>query len=426
MPTVHSSLGARGAASAASAVGVAPGGGGIDGAVLHDFLIEMTTGRPWRPAPSTHRRRPPVVTSGLPLVPPMTAALGAENLAGSSAAADADARRFSSRSAAARRVRRKAKSFIDNLSEDFAFLKGPAPAPPDSVLVNPATTTTSTPSSTERQPAEGPPQVAESGGAWNSAKGAPEVGVAPLRGPEYLNKRGRKELKRQLEAQMLKESNSILGVKHPMEKPSNCSLLFPTGTVVFPTGTVVKAKSSTQNLTPPSGNVVKAKPSTRGSSPSESDYLTSSPPTWDGFNSQPIQGALELEVAPLQGPEQLMKRGREEYTPMPKAHQAPVKSRQGACLKGNPHLDVDTALSAQEVAMPAGPRSLYQKPLELPNPLLPVASEDTKSPPSPELGLANTTPSLLPEASEDTKSLPGLGAGLANPTLSRAASYGGQ
>ena len=243
MPTVHSSLGARGAASAASAVGVAPGGGGYDGAVLHDFLIEMTTGRPWRPAPSTHRRRPSVVTSGLPLVPPTSAALGAGNLAGSSAAADADARRFSSRSAAARRIRRKAKSYHDNLREDFGFLMGPAPTPPDTALVDPATTTTaSTPSSTEWQPGVGPPQVAESGALPNYFKGAPEVGVAPLRGPEFLNKRGRKELKRQLEAQKTGAADSASGVQDSAKGPLSPSTL--------PTGNVVAAKSDAQCTDP--------------------------------------------------------------------------------------------------------------------------------------------------------------------------------
>ena len=202
MPAVHSVLGARGAASAASAVGVAPGGGGLDGAALRDFLLEMTTGRPWRPAPSTHRRRSPELPSGLPLTPPKTAALGAENSAGSSAAADADARRLSSRCAASRRARRKAKAFKDNLAEDFDFLRGPAPAPPASLADNPATTTTSTSSGAERMP-PGRPQVAEGGLATDFSKGVPETGVAPLRGPEYLNKRGRKELKKRQEAQQL-------------------------------------------------------------------------------------------------------------------------------------------------------------------------------------------------------------------------------
>ena len=134
MPAIHSVLVARGAAPAASAVGVAPGGGGLDGEALHDLLTELTTGRPWRPTLSSRRRRTTVLPGRLPTGSPTATTLGVGGVADCPATAvpltSGAAVYFNGRSAAARRVRRKATASAENLGDYRNFLQEQAPEPP--------------------------------------------------------------------------------------------------------------------------------------------------------------------------------------------------------------------------------------------------------------------------------------------------------
>ena len=178
------------------------GGGGMDLEWLHHTLLEHTSG-PWRPVLAPRRRRPSASTNGLPSGPLTVSAPVVETVPGyfppvlSNFKGETAAVTSSSRFAAARRVRRRAKASANNLGDYHDFLLEQAPEPPSTHMGGASSSTTSTTtSSTERLTGNGPSQVAESCPDTDFAKGSPEEGVAPLRDPEYLNKRGRKELKR--------------------------------------------------------------------------------------------------------------------------------------------------------------------------------------------------------------------------------------